>query len=120
MAPLPEGPLAAAAPPGFDPGKQDVCFLFLLKGPHACKWGDKCHRRHVTPEDDEARALTVVDANPTPKGCIALKALTSAVTEAPKELMLRFFDAWGDQMNHMIIGNIWNKLGQQLRDDRGR
>ena len=23
-------------------------------------------------------------------------------------------------MNHMIIGNIWNKLGQQLRDDRDR
>ena len=34
--------------------------------------------------------------------------------------MLRFFDAWGTQMDHMIIGNIWNKLGQQLRDDRGR
>jgi hypothetical protein len=34
--------------------------------------------------------------------------------------MLRFFAAWGEQMDHMMIGNIWNKLGQQLRDDRGR
>ena len=33
---------------------------------------------------------------------------------------MRFFAAWGEQMDHMIIGNIWNKLGQQLRDDRER
>ena len=42
------------------------------------------------------------------------------MTAAPKELLLRFFAAWGEQMDHMMIGNIWNKLGQQLRDDRGR
>ena len=33
---------------------------------------------------------------------------------------MRLFDAWGDQMKCEQIGNIWNKLGQQLRDDGGR
>ena len=93
-----------------------MCIVFLLKGEARCKWGDKWHRRHLTPEDADARAMRVGDG----PNCISQRGLTDAVTGAPKELILRFFDAWGDQMQHFQIGNIWNKLGQQLRDDRGR
>jgi len=111
----------AGVPPGQAQVKEGVCFAFLLKGETGCRWGDDCRNGyHLAPEDEAARALTVSAANPAPHGCIALKRLTSAVTEAPKELMLRFFAAWGEQMDYVIIGNIWNKLGQQLRDDRDR
>ena len=81
-----------------------------------CSRGDLCAFCHLTPEDDAARALRVGQG----RGEIMPSALANAVTAASKELMLRFFAAWGEQMDHMCIGNIWNKLGQQLRDDRGR
>ena len=114
MAPRREGPPAAGALQG----KQGVCFPFLLKGGTAgCSKGEGCRFRHLTPEDPYARALRVSDQG---TGCIRFGALSNAITHAPKELMLRFFDAWGEQMNHSMMGNIWNKLGQQLRDDRGR
>ena len=109
MAPRREGP-----PP---PVKQGICFPFLLKGPSGCAKGDGCRFRHLTPEDPDARAIRVSNEG---SGVIKLGALVNAISNAPKELMLRFFDAWGGQMDHMMIGNIWNKLGQQLRDDRGR
>ena len=50
------------------------------------------------------------------RGCINLRGMSNAVSTASKELLLRLFDAWGTQMNHIMIGSIWNKLGQQLRD----
>ena len=112
MAPRREGPPAAGALQG----KQGVCFAFLLKGEAGCSRGDGCRFRHLTPEDPDARALRVGDG----RGCISQRGLTDAVTAAPKELMMRFVDAWGGQMHDRAIGNIWNKLGQQLRDDRGR
>ena len=93
---------------------------FLLKGPSSCQFGDRCFRLHLAPESEAARVLPLIDANPTPRGCISVRSLTSAISSAPKELMLRFFDAWGTQMDHIMISSIWNKLGQQLRDDRGR
>ena len=99
-----------------NPPKKGACFPFLLKGAVGCSRGDLCAFRHLTPEDDAARALRVGQG----RGEIMPSALSNAVTHAPKELMLRFFAAWGEQMDRMMIGNIWNKLGQQLRDDGGR
>ena len=73
-----EEPAAAARaerPPGTT-RPQGVCIIFLLKG-GACKWGDKCHRRHLTPEDADARALRVGDG----PGCITPR-ITDAITNA--------------------------------------
>ena len=97
-------------------GKQGVCFPFLFKREAGCSKGDGCRFAHLVPEDEAARALRVGEG----RGMITPGALTNAVTGAPKELVLRYVDAWGDQMHDRAIGNIWNKLGQQLRDDRGR
>ena len=101
-------------PSGPSPVKQGLCFAFLLK--ESCKWGKGCRQRHVSLHDPEARALRIGEG----RGCITFRGMNDAISTASKELMLRLFDAWGDQMDHMIIGNIWNKLGQQLRDDGGR
>ena len=110
MAPRRDGPPTAGPPQG----KKGICFAFLLK--ETCKWGSNCRQRHLALENSEARALRIGEG----RGCINLRGMSDAVSTASKELMLRLFDAWGEQMDHMCIGNIWNKLGQQLRDDRGR
>ena len=94
------------------PGKRGVLRRSCSKGPSGCSKGDSCRFAHMVPEDEAARTLRVGQG----RGLITPGALNSAISTAPKELTLRFFAAWGDQMNHMMIGNIWNKLGQQLRD----
>ena len=103
---------AGAAAPGVQPGQAGRVRCLPAEGPRRVQVG----RQMPSPPPDAGGRRRSGDARGRRPECINQRGLTDAISAAPKELMLRFFDAWGDQMHDRAIGNIWNKLGQQLRE----
>ena len=98
-----------------DPSARPLCWPYLLHGPHDAAGGcslSVCPFRHLTIADAEARQIRFGSE----RGALTASAVNQALANAPLPDLVQFFDAWGWQMDTWHISNIWNKLGNHLKE----